>query len=62
MEGRRRSLIMMENGSIINRRDLGLGDTGVLFVNTNYCIVGNLRQEKIFANFATCSHWQNFYP
>ena len=25
-----------------------------------YCIAGNSRKEKIFANFATCSCWQNF--
>ena len=26
-----------------------------------YCICGNFHQEKIFANFAICSHWQNLY-
>jgi hypothetical protein len=30
---RRGSLIMMENGSIISKRDLGQGDTGMLFVH-----------------------------
>ena len=25
-------------------------------------MAGNIRQEKIFANFATCLHGRNFYP
>ena len=27
-----------------------------------YCIAENFHQEKIFANFTTCLHGQNFYP
>ena len=28
----------------------------------HYCRAGNFHQEKIFANFATCFHWQKIHP
>ena len=34
--------------------------TPIIFF-TYYCISGNFHQEKIFVNFAICSHWRNFY-
>ena len=34
----------------------------ISYVHTlTYCICRNFHQEKIFANFAICSHWRNFY-
>ena len=40
---------------------LSMGTGYVVITSTNiiiYCIARNFRQEKIFTNFSTCSHWQ----